>query len=272
VAVSGTRVVIGDTRDNTGATQTGQAYVYDLTSGTPAVPVVTLPNPEPGGLDNFGESVAASGPWVVIGARGDDTGAVDAGSVSVFDVTSATPTLPVATFNNPTPHTYDAFGRVAADGHLIAVGASADSTVMDGTGYAYLYGAVDGDDDGLRDMWELSRFGTTTGHGPLDDHDKDGYVELLELAFGLNPTLSNSGGLPSVTQEGGYLTVTITKQPGVAYEAQTAGTLAPAQPDSFSAASTTVLTNNATTLKARDNVLIGTPPSRFMRVQVTGVP
>ena len=36
----------------------------------------------------------------------------------------------------------------------------------------------------------------------------------------------------------------MTLLPGVTYEVQSAGTLLPAQPDSFSAASATVLTNN----------------------------
>jgi hypothetical protein len=126
----------------------------------------------------------------------------------------------------------------------------------------------DGDTDGLLDSWKLTYWPTTTGHGPLDDEDKDGYVNLLELAFGLNPTLPNPGGLPALTEEGGYLTMTITKQPGASYEIQSAATL----PGPYSAASTTVLINNSTTLKVRDNVLISTPPARFMRVQVTAAP
>ena len=66
--------------------------------------------------------------------------------------------------------------------------------------------------------------------------------------------------------------MTITKQAGVTYEVQSAGSLLPAQPDSFSAASTTVLINNVTTLKARDNFLISGSARRFMRVQVTAAP
>ena len=44
------------------------------------------------------------------------------------------------------------------------------------------------------------------------------------------------------------------------------------QPTSFSSATTTVLLDTATTLKVRDNVLIGTPPARFLRVKVTAAP
>lgn len=130
----------------------------------------------------------------------------------------------------------------------------------------------DADNDGLPDSWELTYWPTTTGHSALDDFDQDGICELLELAFGLNPTQSSSSALPAAIDEGGYLTMTITKQAGVTYEVQSAGTLLPGQPDSFSVASTTIITNNATTLKVRDNFLLSTTPNRFMRVKVTAAP
>jgi len=66
--------------------------------------------------------------------------------------------------------------------------------------------------------------------------------------------------------------MTITKQIGVTYEVQSAGTLLEGQPASFSPATTTVLLDTATTLKVRDNVLIGTPPARFLRVKVNAAP
>ena len=145
------------------------------------------------------------------------------------------------------------------------------------SGAAYIFtglgsGIPDADDDGLLDSWELTYWPTNVGHNALDDFDHDGYVELLELALGLNPTLPNAGGLPAAINEGGYLTMTLTKQPGVTYEVQSAGTLLPALPDSFSAASTTILINNATALKVRDNFLIGTPPARYLRLKVTAAP
>jgi len=127
----------------------------------------------------------------------------------------------------------------------------------------------DTDNDGLLDAWELTYWPSTSGHGPLDDDDHDSIVNVLELALGLNPTVTNGGGLPPVTTEGGYLTMTITKQPGVTYEVQSSGTLLL---NSFSASTTTMLIDNATTLKVRDNTLIGTQPARFIRAQVTAAP
>jgi hypothetical protein len=130
----------------------------------------------------------------------------------------------------------------------------------------------DSDNDGLLDSWELTYWPTTTCHTALDDSDHDGYCELLELALGLNPTLPSVGGLPAAINEDGYLTMTITKQAGVTYEVQSAGSLLPALPDSFTASTTTVLTNDTTTLKVRDNFLIGTTPAHFLRVKVTAAP
>ena len=130
----------------------------------------------------------------------------------------------------------------------------------------------DADGAGLLDAWEIPHFGTTAGHSAADDFDHDGYTELLELALGLDPTTPNPGNLPSVTIESGYLTMTITKQPGVSYEAQSAGTLLTGQPDSFSAASTTVLINDATTLKVRDNFITTAAARRFVRLKVTASP
>ena len=156
--------------------------------------------------------------------------------------------------NNGGPSS-DGFGNsVAVSGDTVVVGSPFEDSSTTGinsvtnesanaSGAAYVFtGFKDVDDDGLRDAWELSYWSTTTGHGPLDDFDHDGYIELLELAFGLNPTLPSAGGLPAATNEGGYLTMTITKQAGVTYEVQSAGTLLTGQPDSFSAASTAVIT------------------------------
>ena len=140
VAISGTLVVVGANTDDTGATNAGSAYVYDLSSGTPTVPVATLNNPSPFANDQFGLSVAISGTLVVVGARLDDTGATDAGSAYVYDLNSVTPTVPVATLNNPGPAAQDLFGvSVAISGTLVVVGANADDTGATDAGSAYVY-------------------------------------------------------------------------------------------------------------------------------------
>ena len=140
VAISGTRVVVGALLNDTGANADGSAYVYDLTSATPTVPVLTLNNPSPFGEDQFGNAVGISGTLVVVGTYGDDAGAPDAGSTYVYDLNSATPDVPVMTLNNPTPALSDLFGyAVAISGTKVAVGAPNDDTRTTDAGSAYLY-------------------------------------------------------------------------------------------------------------------------------------
>ena len=166
-------------------------------------------------------------------------------------------------------------GAYLEDSSTLGVNSTPNESATD-SGAAYIFTGLgllpDADGDGLLDSWELTYWPTTAGHSALDDFDHDGVPELLEEAFGLNPTIPDAAGLPQAVNEGGYLTMAFTKRAGVTYEVQSAGTLLPAQPDSFSAASTMVLINNTTTLKVRDNFLIGTTPARYMRVKVTAAP
>jgi FG-GAP repeat len=110
VAVSGNYVVVGAHQDDTGATDAGSVFVYNLESMTSTTPIATLNNPTPAISDYFGYSVSVSGNIVVVGAWQDDMGAIDAGTAYVYDLNSITPTTPIATLNNPTPATGENFG------------------------------------------------------------------------------------------------------------------------------------------------------------------
>ena len=289
---------------NESAAGSGAAYVFVRSGGSWTQQAYLKPaafgTTQAG--DEFGYSVAVSGDTVVVGAvfeASSTTGlnsapnenATGSGAAYLFVRSAGVWTqqsyLKPAAFG--TTQAGDEFGySVAVSGDTVVVGAVIEASSTTGVnsppnesavraGAAYIFNSLspalpDADGDGLRDSWELTYWPSTAGHSALDDFDHDGYVELIELALGLNPTLPNPGGLPPVTIEGGYLTMTITKQPGVTYEVQSAGTLLPALPNSFSQTTTTVLTNNATTLKVRDNVLIGTPPSRYLRLKVTAAP
>lgn len=140
VSLSGTKAVVGARLDNTGAPNAGSAYVYDLASATPAVPIVTLNNPSPFLGASFGASVAITGDRVTVGAYGDNFGAPAAGKAYVFNLSSFQPTIPSSTIGNPTPGTNDIFGsRVAADGDLVVVAAYRDDTQNIDQGAAYVY-------------------------------------------------------------------------------------------------------------------------------------
>ena len=127
----------------------------------------------------------------------------------------------------------------------------------------------------MQQAWRQTNFGTPSNTGNAADtfdFDNDGLSNLLEYAFGLNPTIADTAAQPQVIVENNFLTITITKQPGVTYEVQTASDLRPSLPGSFSPATTTVLINNATTLKVRDNIATTAATSRFLRTKVTSAP
>ena len=140
VAISGARLVVGALGEDTGATDAGTAYVYELGSATPAIPALTLNNPEPGAGDYFGGAVAVSGSRVVVGAAGDDTGASNAGSVYAYDLGSTTPAVPIARLTKPSPSANDDFGsHLSISGTRVVVGDIWDDTGATNAGSAYVY-------------------------------------------------------------------------------------------------------------------------------------
>jgi hypothetical protein len=140
VAVSSTWVIAGAPNDDTGASDAGSAYVYDLSSGTPTVPAATLNNPGPASANLFGYSVSVSGTRMVVGSATDDTGASNAGRVNVYDLASGTPTTPIVTLNNPFPATNDQFGwSVSISGSKVVIGTPNQDAGANDAGCTYLY-------------------------------------------------------------------------------------------------------------------------------------
>lgn len=127
LALEGSRLVVGVPDRDVGGTSTGTAYVFDLSSGTPTTPVLTLENPSPAANDEFASAVALSGNRVAIGVGLDDTGGSASGLVYVFDVTVGT--TPVHTITNPGQAAGDGFGlAVALEGAQLVVGATSDDS------------------------------------------------------------------------------------------------------------------------------------------------
>src|SRR5437764_758657 len=139
VAVTGNTVAVGAIQDDTGAMDSGSAYVFNATTGAL---VATLNNPTPAASDLFGYSVAVSGNSVAVGAVGDDTGAMDSGTAYVFNATTG---ALIATLNNPTTAPYDGFGISAAvRGNSVAVGAIQSDAAATEPGSAYVFNATSG--------------------------------------------------------------------------------------------------------------------------------
>ena len=142
VAVSGSYVVVGASSDDTGTTNAGSVYVYKLDSAKADEPFATFQNPGPEGGGFFGNSVAVSGNYVVVGANRDFTGANFSGRAYVYDLSlpQETRTMPRSALDNPTPKFDDSFGiSVAVSGNYVVVGAIKDDAVGNDAGTAYVF-------------------------------------------------------------------------------------------------------------------------------------
>lgn len=137
VAVDGGHAVAGAPYSDFGAENAGAVKVFHPTTGEL---LHLLTNPGPALDENFGLAVAISGNRLVVGAPFDNTGAQGAGSVYIYDLGGATPTVPVMILNNPTPSPSEGFGcSVALSGSRLAIGARQDSTGASSAGIAYVY-------------------------------------------------------------------------------------------------------------------------------------
>jgi len=140
VAISGTLVAVGTPGDDTGASNAGCVYVFNASSPTPTAPQQLIPNPEPGAGDEFGKAVAIAGNLLVVGVGSDDGDGADSGRAYVYDLGSATPTVPLRVLLNPSPASGDRFGgAVSIWGNRVVVGASGDDATGADSGKAYFF-------------------------------------------------------------------------------------------------------------------------------------
>ncbi len=138
VAISGTRIAVGALNNDIGGTNAGRAYVFDLASGTPSVPVKILGNPVGAVNGNFGKSLSFSGNQLLVGAPGDLVSSVAAGRAFLYDVTGST--SPIVSYDNPTPHANDAFGAaVSLSGSNVIIGATKGDAGTADSGSVYGY-------------------------------------------------------------------------------------------------------------------------------------
>jgi len=140
MAVTTNHIVVGAYGDDTQADRAGAVYVYDV-NNLSATPTKLTPS----GLsaeDYFGNYLAATSDYIVVGAHRDDDQGDAAGAVYVYDATnlSATPTKLAPSGLEA----YDSFGReVTVHGSQIAVGANGDDDRGSRAGAVYVYDATD---------------------------------------------------------------------------------------------------------------------------------
>ncbi len=195
--------LIGAFNDDTGASDAGSAYIFDVNTGAL---LQTLNNPSPNSSDRFGISVALSedGSLALVGARDDDTVGSDAGAAYLFDV--ATGSL-LQTLANPAPASDDDFAGekgVALSSTFALVGNIRVDMGASDAGAVYVFDTVTGSlvrtiNNPTPETLELFGFsvalsGNTALIGSLRDNvtTREGAAYLFDVTTGnLLHTLSN---------------------------------------------------------------------------------
>ena len=149
VAASGNYLIVGAYfEDDAGGTNSGKAYIFDVTDGSL---LHTLDNPNAYSTsknDYFGYSVTISGNYAIVGAYQEgDAGGTSSGKAYIFDVTTG---ALVHTLDNPNAYgtsASDSFSvSMAIDGNYAVVGASSESDAGGAqSGKAYIFDVTTGE-------------------------------------------------------------------------------------------------------------------------------
>lgn len=190
VSVSADRIVVGAPGTFSNArVSTGAIYLYEAATRRLIARVI------PQGarsIDNVGSSVAVAGGTVVAGAPFDDTRALDAGAVYVFNSADGTLRFKLTATDGAAS---DVFGfAVSTNGALVAVGAHQDDDRGAASGSVYLFNATTGalvrkivpDDGGSSDQFGIAvnLVGNLLAVGAWGDLDGAGSVYLFDVTTG----------------------------------------------------------------------------------------
>ena len=141
VAASDTRLLVSHVEPFTPFTYDGRVYLYDAATRSQ---IATLFNPTGMSGDRFGQGIAISDAYAVVGAGGEDTVAEDSGRAYVYDSTTG---ALLHVLNNPdqtATSADDEFGsQVSISGTVIAIRSSRDA-IAPLAGAVHLFDAVSG--------------------------------------------------------------------------------------------------------------------------------
>ncbi len=140
VSISGDVAIIGAYGDDAGGSNSGSAYVFNVTTGEQ---LHKLTAGDAVVLDFFGVSVSISGDLAIIGADGGDDGGSNSGSAYVFNVATGEQLHKLIADDGAAD---DRFGRsVSISGDVAIIGADWDDDGGSGSGSAYLFDVTTGE-------------------------------------------------------------------------------------------------------------------------------
>lgn len=140
VATDGQTIVVGAELDDTVASRSGAAYVYDV--GDLSSPLAKLAPDSLGGGDQAGRPVTVEGDTIVLGARFNNASGSNAGAVYLYDLADLS--APAAELRPSQIEGGDLFGlSVAIADGLLAIGAPGDDDSGTGAGAVYVYTLAD---------------------------------------------------------------------------------------------------------------------------------
>ena len=135
VDIEGDYAIVGAYNKNS---STGAAYIFKR-SGTSWTQQAKLTASNPGSSDEFGRAVGISGDYAFVGARREDTGGTDRGSVYIY-VRSGTTWSQHAQIQASDAQDSDNFGwALSVDGDYAIVGAYIEDTGGSNAGSAYIF-------------------------------------------------------------------------------------------------------------------------------------
>ncbi|MEX2214306.1 MAG: PQQ-binding-like beta-propeller repeat protein [Phycisphaeraceae bacterium] len=140
VAISGNTAIVGARQDDDGGSQSGSAYLFDITTGSQ---LFKLTASDAALGDQFGNSVAISGNTAIVGAvLDDDDGGFSSGSAYLFDISTGNQLFKLTASDAAGS---DFFGSsVAISGNTVIVGAHLNDDAGSQSGSAYLFDITTG--------------------------------------------------------------------------------------------------------------------------------
>lgn len=134
VGIDGNIAIIGSIRDDDAGSESGSAYLFDVTTGGQIAKLTAL---DAAAEDNFGESVAISGNVAIVGAPLDDDAGYNSGSAYLFDVTTGGQIAKLTALDAAAE---DFFGAsVAIDSNIAIIGALLDDDAGKDSGSVYVF-------------------------------------------------------------------------------------------------------------------------------------